>query len=199
MSSGCPKSAEREREREREQRVNLTSRVFWLLSPRCSALRVCGMLSGLVGATVGAATFTLVRLPGGLRVVGGGGQGGGGGADVFCCQPTRSPQSCSRAEVEVMMLHPHHPTPPSFTLPATISPPPLPPTSGGGDYYDVDVVDPLSQLFFSFCVWSAKSGKGCCPPPSSILPPTHMHTPFFFFFFKAALICVIQTKPPLAK
>lgn len=62
-----------DREREREQRVNLTSRVFSLLSPCCSVLEVCGMLSGLVRATVGAATFTLVRLPGGLRVVGGGG------------------------------------------------------------------------------------------------------------------------------
>lgn len=155
--------------------MTLTSRVFSLLLPRYSALVVCGMLSGFVRATVGAATFTLVRLPGGLRVVGGGGWVGAGGADVCCCQPTRSLQSCSRAEVEVMMLPPT-----SLHSPGNHQPPPLPPSSGG-DYYDVDVVDPLSELFFSLCVQSAKSGRVL---PSSLLHPTHMHTHLFFFFLK---------------
>lgn len=123
------------------------------------------------------------------------GRGGGwgcGGADVCCCQPTRSLPSCSQAEVEVMMLPPA----PSLHSPSNHHPPPLPPSSGGGDYYDVDVVDPLSELFFSLCVPSAKSGRVL---PSSLFHPTHMHTHFFSFLFKAALICAIQTKPPLGQ
>lgn len=73
--------------------------------------------------------------------------------------------------------------PPSCSLPPLTqqpSPPtpPLPPSSEGGDYYDVDVVDPLSELFFSLCVPSAKSGRVL---PSSLFHPTHMHTHFFSF------------------
>lgn len=111
MSPDCPKWSGAARETSR-RRVNLAfhfsfdfPRVFGPVASLLLCVGLCGMLSGLVRATVGAATFTLVRLPGGLRV-GGGGGGGEGGADVRCCQPTRSLQSCSRAEVEVMMLPP---------------------------------------------------------------------------------------------
>ncbi len=89
-------------------------RARWTVSLLC--VRLCGtwMLSGLVRATVGAATFTLASVwP---PEAWGGYTGAVRGADVYSCQPTRSLQS-AQPEVEVMMLTP---PPPPLTHPLSL-------------------------------------------------------------------------------